>query len=112
MFLYLTLAIVTGFLAYCFAQYRSLTHHIKEAKATGLPYVVVPFGLSGLLSVLLQALLLSFLNRIPEVWTERWIPYVTANCMPLGSHVADHNLPLQVTFSYQEDGIKATNHLQ
>ena len=109
MLLYLTLAILIALLAYCFAQFQSLGRHIKEAKATGLPYIVVPFGFSGLLSVLFQALLLSVLNRIPEEWTERWIPYVTAHPMILRSYVADWNVSLQATFSYPEDGIKVTS---
>ena len=74
MYVFLVLGLTLFLAVYFFFQLCSLKRYIAEPKSTGLPYVVVPFGLFSFSWALLQSLFLSSLSRLPETWTERWLP--------------------------------------
>lgn len=51
-----------------------LQHNIAVAKASGLPYVVVPCHTTGLSWLVLQPAILPILNLLPYKWTNGWLP--------------------------------------
>ncbi|KAF2198220.1 cytochrome P450 [Delitschia confertaspora ATCC 74209] len=53
-------------------QWRRLQNNISEAKATGLPYVVVPFFFATVKWVLVRPLMLPLFKLLPDPWAERW----------------------------------------
>lgn len=68
--------LVVVWMAWCLA---SLTATMSRARATGLPYLVVPCYLLGAPWLLTQPLLLPLLSALPESWTAKWLPLLVFN---------------------------------
>lgn len=62
-------------IAYFLYWVHLLQRFVKEARLTGLPYVVAPFWLFSPLWAMLQPLLLPILTHLPEPWSQSWLPY-------------------------------------
>ena len=61
---------------YLYYEIRGLRRNIAAAKSSGFPYVVVPIFLSSLPPELAQPFILPLVDRLPESWTQRWLPYI------------------------------------
>lgn len=57
----------------------SLMANMSRARATALPYLVVPCYILGAPWLLTQSLLLPFLSALPEQWTRKWLPLLVFN---------------------------------
>lgn len=55
---------------------QRICRNIKEAKSSGLKYVILPFFIFSTTWAIIQALFLPLLDRLPESWTESWLPYI------------------------------------
>ena len=66
-------AIAAGIAIYAFIFYRQFARHIAEAKASGLPYVVVPFFLVNRFYQISCFILLPIFRSLPNSWTEEWL---------------------------------------
>lgn len=62
--------------AWCLA---SLMANLSRARATGLPYVILPCSVLGAPWLLTQPLLHPLLTALPESWTENWLPLLLFN---------------------------------
>ena len=66
-------AIAAGVTIYAFLFYRQFARHIAEARASGLPYVVVPFFLVNRFYQISCIILLPIFRSLPKAWTEGWL---------------------------------------
>lgn len=66
----LLLGIITS---YAVKLYLQFTRHLAEAKASGIPYIVVPFYYNNRFYQLCSLVLLPILHRLPSTWTESWL---------------------------------------
>lgn len=72
----LAIAVLSGFVLYCYFQLQILHGNITKAKISGFKYVVLPFHMLSVPWALTRSLLLPVLDRLPENWTRGWVPYV------------------------------------
>lgn len=73
------LLIVTLILAVALFWYfrvQQICGNIEEAKSSGLKFVVLPFFIFSTPWAITQAVFLPLLDRLPESWTESWLPYI------------------------------------
>ncbi|KAL8861937.1 MAG: hypothetical protein Q9178_001807 [Gyalolechia marmorata] len=59
-----------------FLLFNRLGHNIAIARATGLPYVIVPIYITSLPWLLLQPLCIPLLEKLPQSWTQGWLPFL------------------------------------
>ncbi|KAL8917288.1 MAG: hypothetical protein Q9172_005914 [Xanthocarpia lactea] len=59
-----------------FLLFNRLGHNIAIARATGLPYVIVPIYITSLPWLLLQPLCIPLLEQLPQSWTQGWLPFL------------------------------------
>ncbi|MCJ1344328.1 hypothetical protein MMC31_002531 [Peltigera leucophlebia] len=74
------LLIVTLILAVALLLYfrvQQFWRNIEEAKSSGLKYVVLPFFIFSTPWAIIHAVFLPLLDRLPERWTESWLPLLT-----------------------------------
>ena len=76
---YFTLAVAALTVAWLVNNYRKLSANIAAAKRSGLPYVIVPIFTFNRFWLVTHKLWLRLLRRLPNEWTESWIPYVDMN---------------------------------
>jgi hypothetical protein len=62
--------------AWCLASLRA---NLSRARATGLPYVILPCSVLGAPWLLTQPVLLPLLAALPESWTAKWLPLLLFN---------------------------------
>lgn len=55
--------------------YAGLMKNIALAKATGLPYVIIPVSIYNMFWVVTNAIFLPVLRKLPTAWTASWIEY-------------------------------------
>ena len=67
------LAFVAAIAVYASLVYRSYSRHLAEAKASGIPYVVVPFFLVNRFYQISCIFLLPVFRALPRSWTEPWL---------------------------------------
>ncbi len=71
----LTLALAVPLLLALVLTASGLFRNIAAARATGLPYVVVPVHITSIPWLLLQHLCVPVLERVlPARWAEAWLP--------------------------------------
>ena len=58
---------------YALKIYRQFRKHLADAKASGIPYIVVPFFLANRFYQLSHYFLLPLLRSLPESWTYPWL---------------------------------------
>ncbi|KAH8878738.1 cytochrome P450 [Thozetella sp. PMI_491] len=68
-----------GFLSLGFWSIVSLVRHVRLARTTGLPFVVVPCSLLGSPWLLARFILVPLANSLPERLTQSWLPLLSFN---------------------------------
>ncbi|EHA18942.1 hypothetical protein ASPNIDRAFT_54126 [Aspergillus niger ATCC 1015] len=53
--------------------------NVREARSTGLPYVILPCSLLGAPWLLSQPVVLPLLKALPRTWTSKWLPLLIFN---------------------------------
>lgn len=69
-------ASLTALSFFCYTLTQGLRQNISVAKATGLHYVITPIYITSFPWLLLQPILVPFLECLPESWTEKWLTYI------------------------------------
>ncbi|KAK5987447.1 Cytochrome P450 monooxygenase ORF6-like protein [Cladobotryum mycophilum] len=64
-----------------FSLYTSLQHNIKEAKRSGLPYIVAPFHPFWRPWLITHKLWIPLIKRLPKSWWEDWMVPASPNFM-------------------------------
>ena len=59
---------------YALKLYRQFSKNLADAKASGIPYTIVPFFLVNRAYQVSCIFLLPILRRLPKSWTEPWLP--------------------------------------
>ncbi len=69
----IALALLASTALYALKMYRQLSKNIADAKASGIPYQVVPFFLVNRLWQISSIFVLPILRRLPLSWTDPWL---------------------------------------
>ena len=74
MFLKVFIALLVLTTLYALKLYRQFSKHLADAKASGIPYTIVPFFLVNRLYQVSCVFLLPIFRALPTSWTEPWLP--------------------------------------
>ena len=72
----IVITLLTAAGLYILKLYRQFSKHLAEAKASGIPYRIVPFFLVNRAVQISFIFLLPIFRRLPKSWTEQWLPLV------------------------------------
>ncbi|GAP88716.1 putative cytochrome P450 [Rosellinia necatrix] len=72
-------AFCTGFLSLGVWCAINLLYHVRLARSTGLPFVILPFSLLGAPWQLLQSIVVPVVKSLPERLTRSWLPFLLFN---------------------------------
>ncbi|KAI9836787.1 MAG: hypothetical protein M1819_000952 [Sarea resinae] len=73
-------------LIYAVNWYRGLARNIREAKASGIPYVVLPVFIYNRYWLTTHRIWIPWLRKLPASWTESWIDFLSPEFMWLDLH--------------------------
>lgn len=72
----LTIALILAVALFCYFQVEQIRRNIEAAKSSGINFVVLPFHIFSTPWAIIQAVFLPLIVRLPESWTESWLPYI------------------------------------
>jgi hypothetical protein len=71
---YIGIALVALVVAYAVNASRKLQANVQTAKQSGLPYISLPVFTFNSFWLVTHTLWLPFIRRLPEAWTQTWLP--------------------------------------
>jgi hypothetical protein len=73
---YIFVAVLALGLTWAINAYRTFAKHLAAAKASNLPYVIVPVHLYARPWIVSHKLILPYLRKLPASWTRSWLDFV------------------------------------
>jgi hypothetical protein len=73
------LALLCLFFLYVFRYYQAFARNLATAKASHIPYVIVPVYQINIIWLLTQRIWIPYIRKLPASWWEPWLNLVTDN---------------------------------